>query len=73
MFESRRLYRIEASGGRPSGEVERRLIHGSRIDMKSKPHLTKWTLAMAIKIRRFDTSAETEADRERAIERSERA
>jgi hypothetical protein len=41
--------------------------------MKSKQHLPKWTLAMAIKIRRFDTWAESEADREMAIERGERA
>jgi hypothetical protein len=41
---------------------ERRLIHGSRIDLKSKPHLTNWTLVMAIKIRRFNTQAEAEAE-----------
>jgi hypothetical protein len=41
---------------------ERRLIHGSRIDLKPKPHLTNWTLVMAIKIRRFDTQAEAEAE-----------
>jgi hypothetical protein len=33
--------------------------------MKPKPHLNKWTLVMAIKIRRFDTQTEAEAERDK--------
>jgi hypothetical protein len=39
--------------------------------MKPKPHLTKWALVIAMKIRRFDTQAES--GRDRAVERGERA
>jgi len=51
------------------------LIHGSgcEIDMKPKPHLIKWTLVTTIKIRRFDTQAKAETERDKAVERGERA
>jgi hypothetical protein len=41
--------------------------------MKPKPHLTKWTLVTAVKIRRFDTQAEAEAEGDKAVERGGRA
>jgi len=41
--------------------------------MKPKPHLTKWTLVTAIKMRRFDTPAEAETERDKAVERGGRA
>jgi len=44
-----------------------------RVDMKPKPLLTKWTLVTAIKIRQFDTQAQAEAERDKAVERGERA
>jgi hypothetical protein len=36
-------------------------------------HLTKWSVVTAIKIRRFATQAEAEAERNKAVERGERA
>jgi len=39
-------------------------------ELKRKPHLTKWTLVMAIKMRRLDTQAEAKP-RDKAVERSE--
>ena len=39
--------------------------------MTAKPHLTKWTVVTAIKIRRFVTQAE--AERDKTVERGERA
>ena len=41
--------------------------------MAPKPHLTKWTVLTAIKIRRFATQAEAEAERDKAVERGRRA
>jgi hypothetical protein len=64
MFEGRRLCGIEAAGGCAGKEVGRRIDprRRSRIDMKPKPHVTKWTLMLAIKVRRFDTKAEADAE-----------
>jgi len=45
----------------------------SQFDMTAKPHLTKWTVVTAIKIRRFATLAEAEAERDKTVERGERA
>ena len=52
---------IEAAGEEVGRRNDRRR---PRIDMKPKPHLTKWTLVTAIKIRRFDRQAEGEAERQ---------
>ena len=41
--------------------------------MAPKPHLTKCTVVTAIKIRRFATQAEAEAERDNAVERGKRA
>ena len=41
--------------------------------MTAKPHLTKWIVVTAIKIRRFATLAEAEAERDKTVERGERA
>jgi hypothetical protein len=41
--------------------------------MKPKPYLSKWTLVMPIKVRRFDTQAEAEAERDNAVECGERS
>ena len=41
--------------------------------MAPKPHLTKCTVVTAIKIRRFATLAEAEAERDKTVERGERA
>jgi hypothetical protein len=75
MSEGRCLCGVEAAGGLAGKEVGPRIEarRRSRIDMRPKPHLTKWTLVMAIKIRRFDRQAEAEAERDKAVERGERA
>jgi hypothetical protein len=59
MPEGRRLRGLEVAGGRAGKAVERRLTHrhGSRTHMIPKPRLTKCTLVMAIKLRRFDRVA----------------
>jgi hypothetical protein len=40
--------------------------------MKPKRHVTKWSLVLAIKVRRFDTRAEADAEGDKSVERGER-
>jgi hypothetical protein len=41
--------------------------------MKKPAHESKWTLVFSVKVMRFDTLAEAEAELEEAMERGERA
>jgi hypothetical protein len=40
---------------------------------RPKPHITKWTVVMGVKLMRFDTLKEAEEARDKAVERGESA